>query len=379
MLGAARLLVERGHTVDVLAPRLLRERAANVGAGWLAAPPAAELDPARGRALEDQPDFVREVQVGPVVAGAVLGIGRARAYDVLVVDHFLSSTLAAARATGLPTVAFAHTAYRFHGAAGSGGQTLARARLAATCASLGVEAPVPTGESIAVESMRDADLVLVPMTREFDPRPVLPANVVHSGPLFEEAESALSWDDPWLRAQEGPIIVVSLSSQYVHQEEALQRILDALSSLAVRVVVTTGFELAPDELELPASALVRAYVPHRALLPHAALVVTHGGMGTIMAAFACGIPLVCLPLGRDQPGNASRVAALGAGVALRQDADERAIARAVSGALTSVTLRAGAARMRASVASYGGGRRAVEALEGLAAGTTRTKVQGRPP
>lgn len=144
-------------------------------------------------------------------------------------------------------------------------------------------------------------------------------------------------------------------------------------------MVTTGFELAPDELELPASALVRAYVPHRALLPHATLVVTHGGMGTIMAAFACGIPLVCLPLGRDQPGNASRVAALGAGVALRQDADERAIARAVSGALTSVTLRAGAARMRASVASYGGGRRAVEALEGLAAGTTRTKVQGRPP
>ncbi|HWQ23876.1 MAG TPA: hypothetical protein VNK94_07205 [Gaiellaceae bacterium] len=64
MLGAARLLVERGHTVDVLAPRLLRERAANVGAGWLAAPPAAELDPARGRALEDQPDHAAAVALG---------------------------------------------------------------------------------------------------------------------------------------------------------------------------------------------------------------------------------------------------------------------------------------------------------------------------
>ena len=62
--------------------------------------------------------------------------------------------------------------------------------------------------------------------------------------------------------------------------------------------------------------MTRAYIPHRALLPHAQLVVTHGGIGTIMAAFDAGVPLVCLPLGRGQPGNAARVAELGAGVAL---------------------------------------------------------------
>ena len=43
------------------------------------------------------------------------------------------------------------------------------------------------------------------------------------------------------------------------------------------------------------------------MLPHAALVVTHAGWQTINAALADGVPLVCVPDGRDQPDNAARV------------------------------------------------------------------------
>ena len=43
------------------------------------------------------------------------------------------------------------------------------------------------------------------------------------------------------------------------------------------------------------------------MFPDAAAVVTHAGHGTIMRALAHGIPLLCLPMGRDQDDNAARV------------------------------------------------------------------------
>ena len=58
------------------------------------------------------------------------------------------------------------------------------------------------------------------------------------------------------------------------------------------------------------------FVPHGEVLPHASLVVTHAGMGTVMSALSHGVPLLCLPLGRDQFFNAAMVERLGAGRAL---------------------------------------------------------------
>jgi MGT family glycosyltransferase len=109
--------------------------------------------------------------------------------------------------------------------------------------------------------------------------------------------------------------------------------------------------------------VVRRYVPHVAVLPHAALVVTHAGTGTLMAALAHGVPLVCIPLGRDQPGNAERAAELGVGLSLPTDAQPSQIRAAVNEALQSPTLRSSCARMATAISSYGAGSRAVEELE----------------
>jgi UDP:flavonoid glycosyltransferase YjiC (YdhE family) len=45
-------------------------------------------------------------------------------------------------------------------------------------------------------------------------------------------------------------------------------------------------------------------------------VVCHGGSGTVRGALAAGVPMVVVPLGADQPHNAQRVAAAGAGIAV---------------------------------------------------------------
>ena len=94
--------------------------------------------------------------------------------------------------------------------------------------------------------------------------------------------------------------------------------------------------------------------------------VTHAGTGSLLAAFAHGVPCVCVPLGRDQSRNAARAAELGAALALAPDADPDAIRAAVVEALTSRSLRREAARLRGAIASYGDGAVAVAALEQLA-------------
>jgi UDP:flavonoid glycosyltransferase YjiC (YdhE family) len=50
-------------------------------------------------------------------------------------------------------------------------------------------------------------------------------------------------------------------------------------------------------------------------MAHAGAMVGHGGSGSTLMAMAAGVPLAVVPLFVDQPYNARRVAALGAGLA----------------------------------------------------------------
>ena len=70
-------------------------------------------------------------------------------------------------------------------------------------------------------------------------------------------------------------------------------------------------------------------VPHAAVLPSVDVVVSHAGLGTVTAALAHGVPLVCHPFGRDQHLNAQRVEAVGRGG--RGDVSRRARRRGPTG------------------------------------------------
>jgi MGT family glycosyltransferase len=164
----------------------------------------------------------------------------------------------------------------------------------------------------------------------------------------------------------------------MHQEDLLERILRALADLRVHVLATTGPELEPEEVRAPAGVELRRFVHHAAVMPRAALVVTHAGTGTLMAAFAAGVPCVCIPLGRDQPLNAATVADLGLGLALSQDAGVDEIRAAAADALSSTALHTEAGKMRAAIAAYRGGAAALTVLEDLArAGRSRAAARDR--
>jgi MGT family glycosyltransferase len=161
-------------------------------------------------------------------------------------------------------------------------------------------------------------------------------------------------------------VLASLSTANQEQLSLLGRIVAALGSLPVRGVVTTGHAIAPEELPSPANVSVVRSAPHSAVLEHAAAIVTHGGHGTVIKALAADVPLLVVPMGRDQLDNATRVTERGAGLQLGQDAEPEAIAEAIRRLLDEPSFAEGAARLGASIREDASGDGAVEELEALA-------------
>src|SRR4051794_5789238 len=106
--------------------------------------------------------------------------------------------------------------------------------------------------------------------------------------------------------------------------------LDAISSLPVRALLTTGRGMEEGTLgAIPANVHVEEWIPQREVLARAATVVCHGGSGTVRGALAAGVPMVVVPQGADQPHNGRRVAAVGAGLAV-PGADAASLSEAVA-------------------------------------------------
>jgi MGT family glycosyltransferase len=176
--------------------------------------------------------------------------------------------------------------------------------------------------------------VLTSPSFDFQPREQQP-NVHYVGPILDDpAWAGTSWEPPWPASNTDPIVLVGLSSTYQQQQAALQNVVDALAPLPVRALVTLGPSLSPGSLTSPAPHIVIVpTAPHGLVFPHAAAAVTHCGHGTTIRALAAGVPLVCMPMGRDQNDTAARVVARGAGVRVKPTAVAAAIRSAVEAVL----------------------------------------------
>jgi MGT family glycosyltransferase len=369
-IGLGRELSARGHRVRVLAPARFAGRIAAAGCEHAAHPAAAEFDAGHGRAMEDQSPFVAATFFGPWLAGALAEQATVFRPDVVVVDYLLRSAVCEAEAQRIPLVLLLHTAYRFHASATGDPDApwgwrwqyrLVNERRAAS----GLP-PLPAGpEPMSVALARRADRTLVTVPAAFDGWPDPPPNVVHVGPITEEAAAA-PWVPPWPDGDGRPLVVVTLGTTYMHQEGALRRVLAALDGLGTRVLVLTGPELDPSEVPGGPGVRVESYVPHAAVLPHAAVVISHGGMGSLLEAFRAGVPSVCVPLGRDQAENAAAAAEWGAAIALPGDATSGRLRAAFTEALASPALRGGARRMAGALAACGGASAAADEVEQVA-------------
>jgi UDP:flavonoid glycosyltransferase YjiC (YdhE family) len=127
--------------------------------------------------------------------------------------------------------------------------------------------------------------------------------------------------------------------------------LDAVGSLPVTALLTAGPQVDRDALgPVPANVTLREWVAQDHVFPHVDAVVCHGGSGTVVGGLAAGLPLLVAPVGADQPHNARRLAAIGAGLAVDAP-DPAAMAAALRRLLHEAAFRERARTLAAEIAA----------------------------
>jgi MGT family glycosyltransferase len=392
-----RAMVERGHDVRVLADRVLAPDLEGTGAEhvpWDRAPQRESLDP-QSTIMKDWDTKTPFAAFARVRDGAMIGPAglfaadvraelQRRPADVVVGNFFVFGAQIAAEAEGVPFAFLVSNLLSFPSsntpplgpglkpARGPLGRARDRAlnrflvRLFNKRLDQLNEARRANGLkplASVLENFERTDRLLLMTSRAFEYESYSPPpNVRVVGPRLDDPVWAGDWTPP---AGDDPLVLVGMSSTFMDHVDALQRAATALGQLPVRGLVTTGPSIPVDSIDAPANVTVLERAPHREVLRHASAVVTHAGHGTVIKALAAGVPVVALPLGRDQLDNAARVAHHGAGVRLKPKASAASIAAAVKRVIDEPSFAANAERLAAAIAAETAEDRVVEELETL--------------
>jgi rhamnosyltransferase subunit B len=118
----------------------------------------------------------------------------------------------------------------------------------------------------------------------------------------------------FLSASTAPIVVTAGSAAATAQE-FFREAVDAVSRIGARAMLVTNFrEQLPRRL--PRDVASFGYLPFSEVLPRAALMIYHGGIGTLAQTVSAGIPHLAVPRSHDQFDNGARIERLGLGRSL---------------------------------------------------------------
>jgi UDP:flavonoid glycosyltransferase YjiC (YdhE family) len=179
---------------------------------------------------------------------------------------------------------------------------------------------------------------------EICPRTVRSDNTPVDGGVIECRPIALEepeMDVSAFRESDRPSLYCTLGTFSNTNVGVFRTLIDALGSLDVQALLTTGWGLHHGELgPLPGNVVVEKYVPQAQVLRHIDLVVCHGGSGTMLASLSAGIPVVSLPQGADQFINAPWWLRSGAVEVMQPtDVDAASLAARISTSLENPALR----------------------------------------
>ncbi len=401
-LGLARRLLARGHDVRVIGDPTLEAGARAAGCGftvWREAPHVKSLRPEHAlvrdwelrNPLATFAEARDQLLCGPALrfAREVLAELEAHPADALVVDILLLGAMLAGEKARVPTAILVPNIYPFPaqgrpmlgmGLAPAEGvlgrlrdALLARIFHAIFNSGVGVLNDARRALALApiartFELFERARRLLVLSSESFDfPGPPFPSNVRFVGAQLDDPHWAGPWESPWAVDDERPLVLVALSSTFQDQVASLQRIIAALGGLPLRVLVTKGPALEGHELRAADNVRVVDAAPHTQVLREAAAVVSHCGHGTVLKALAAGVPIVGMPMGRDQGDNAARIAYYRAGIRLRPNAAVEKIRAAVHEVIAQPSYRSAAARLGRVIQSDIAQDRAIAELEALPA------------
>jgi UDP:flavonoid glycosyltransferase YjiC (YdhE family) len=352
LLPYARALVSRGHEVLVAGPDELAEplRAAQLAHAPFDHPGDAVLAPFWARLREAPKAESQAVAMRDIFAGANARAALPRLREtieawkpgLIVRDSVEFGSLVAADRAGVPhaRVAVHLVSFEeptFHLAATSVDQLRHTVDLPPEGAAFVHAEPAFSAFPASMDGPLDAAVIRAPFrSRTVDAMPNPTAGIWHG-----------SYD-------QRPLVYVTfgtIAGGTPHVRAVYRTAMEALATLPVRALLTTGRDLPADALgTVPSNVHVEVWVPQRDVLPHVGAVVCHGGSGTVVGSLAAGVPLVVVPLFADQPYNAQRVAAVGAGLAV-PGATPAALGDAITRVLTDSEFRQGARRVADEIAA----------------------------
>lgn len=267
-LAVADALARRG--VDVEIAGLAAGRTALTQVPFV---PGTAAGPQGERGLRKTPAMLR-LFAGRRVAAEVEALISARQPDLVIVDCMTTAPLRGAVDSGAPVVVLFHTLGAFW-----------------------VRFDRALGRILGLFGFRPRDLWARSSAR-----------LMLTDPMLDEGRDAPELDDSiWTGTTEigaepspqgdRPRVLVALSTtDWPGMLPVYRRIVDALSSLPIDAVVTTGGVDLGGTLEGASNVDVRGWADHAELLSSIDLVIGHGGHSTTMKVLAHGVPLLVLPI-----------------------------------------------------------------------------------
>ncbi len=396
VLGLARRLHERGHNIRILAEPCLEEAVTAIGAEFISFKKHFVRIDRNVDIIKDwnanqlNAPGIENLLINPAmdVADETMAALNSHPTDILVADLMMVGSLVAAEAAGIKRVVLFHQTEYLPGpgrppggmglrpAASYAGQL--RDKLLTMLFNKFINRYLPQFNKVRtayalepykslVDVYHQPDLRLIQTSRMFDfPMTPAPENVRYVGAVLDDPGWSGTADSLLDDSDSRPLVVASLSSTFQNQRQALVNIIDAISGLKIRGLVTLGPVMAGETFDVPDNVKVVSSAPHSQVFPHADAVVTHAGHGTVMRALAFGLPVVCLPMGRDQTDNAARVVHHGAGLSLSQKAGSAKIRNAIKRVIDEPGFTMQAKRLQKSILADAEADMAVRELENLA-------------
>ncbi|MEX0939095.1 MAG: nucleotide disphospho-sugar-binding domain-containing protein [Pirellulales bacterium] len=143
-----------------------------------------------------------------------------------------------------------------------------------------------------------------------------PQSVLTGFPIWDRSETTQPPHElsQWLEKHERPIVFTPGTGNR-HAIRFFQAAVEACHRLGRPGILLTPYRYqAP--ATLPSSVMCAPYVPFRYLLPRAAALVHHAGIGTTAQGLMAGIPQVVMPMTFSQPDDASRLVRHGVAASL---------------------------------------------------------------
>jgi len=347
-------LARRGHHVSVagLGPRSGDRWPADIVSIRL--PALDGMDVTRKPGVLGHMPALARMALGRAVARQVRELLSRRRPEVVIVDGVMLAAIREAVRTGIPTAVLFHSFGAFWNRGMSGRAVNALLR--------------PFGLA-PLRLLERTGALLLPTDRELDP-----AGGGASQIPFEWLGTTERAVPPSPHAADTPDrVLVSLSTAWQRRQgDVYRRVIEALTQLAergiaVHGIVTTGGAEVDGALEPTPAVEIRGRAPHDVIMPHAALVVGHGGHSTTLRALAHGVPLLIIPLDptSDQRLIGGAVERAGLGRMLSRRASSTEIRDAILSIVGDSEIRTAARRTGERLRRQDGARIGADRIEAL--------------